>query len=1155
MADSKKRWRRLRLTLLVLVNCAAVGGGLWRFHYVNSPAYQWKCAVSAIRQQAWGTAEIFLKNLIAANLEDVDARLTLAEVYRKVAEKTQKTGIDPPQAVEQLIEVAKLRPNNTDIRVRLLHCYRETGQAEAAAQTASELAALGSTVPEVLTLTLETTLASENWDASAALIERLNSQTRGWSASNAAFAVRLHEGRGDTEQLGPILSLALREITRKSQLELNYYGEREVWTIGMLLGSAVRWAPNGDTATQRLKQSLDVLDHLALTPLGKANRSALVEMAAQWMATAKPASSAGREKRQAVCNQFLRLTEPVLEANSASPFAYEQLSLAAIDSTDPVKALSILRRGLEQHRQLPAERQRELLALHHQCAVRLLSDRRFAEAQANQDALLKNPETAAIGHLFATAVALEEGRFEDAGRHLNQAKEGGGDPIVLDTFRIRVHLALREWQAAVDLLYVIDQRWATLPEYQRRWMATMLGSREQCELLQAGCLLQLQEVQRAETVLQRLEAGSLQPQVRQMRVLRLLQAGQRSEAWEQLRIARRDAPDDGNLLLIQFGLLVDEKANDGATRLLTGHIRRVPNDLRIRLFLTQWLAQRGETALTLQQLAEIRQRFPDESAGWLLTADILLKEGRGVEVESLLLGMRDRPRVAHWVPLVQANRSLRQAGLTEAAEALQQANPELQRTAAFNITSAMTALARGESQQAFDLYSKSLHFSGARPQMREGFLRAFEDSLRTTKPETLGPQIEKLLEQFPNEPALLLAAAEMALRRGEFETARQRIDRLAEHDVAPGRPAYMRARLLTVMGKVDDALAQLSPMLEQVPDYPAARLLAAQLSHARGEHLAALAHLDALPKSTLDGLLPSFLRTSILMKLERPKDAEQVLIQLSRLNPTVPQTWLALSALQSSTAQTELAIKTLEDGLQRLPHQPDLQKSLLELLLRDKRIDQAASTARRFAGQTKDPAFSLGVARVFLNAEQPAAADEWLKLARQQSDKPSEDLLFLETEALSQQAASEKSDELFHQVRVNYGEILERNPQHIPAMNNLAWLLLRHFDEPTEALAVVEQLQVAIPIDRMTPAILDTVLEVYRRAGRQTEAQQIVIKSVLRFPNSGLLELQWAALLIEEAADDPEKQELVRSQLERARQHGLPPDRLKEVVSMLARLK
>lgn len=468
MADSKKRWRRLRLTLLVLVNCAAVGGGLWRFNYVNSPAYQWKRAMSAIRQEAWGTAEIFLKNLIAVNPEDVDARLTLAEVYRKVADKTQKTGIDPPLAVEQLIEVAKLRPSDTDVRVRLLNCYRALGQAEAAAQTASELAALGSSAPEVLTLTLETTLADENWDAAAALIDRLNSQTSGWSATNAAFAVRLHEGRGDTEKLGPILSLALREITRKSQLELNYYGEGEITTIGFLLYSVVRWAPTGDAATQRLKQSLDVLDHLALTPFGKAKRSALVEMAAQWMAAAKPASSAGREKRQAVCNQFLRIAEPVLEATAASPFAYEQLSLAAIDSTDPAQALSILRRGIEQHRQLPAERQRELLALHHQCAVRLLSDRRFAEAQANQEVLLKNPETAAIGHLLASAVALEEGRFEGAGRHLNQAQECGGDPIVLDTFRIRVHLALREWQAAVDLLYVIDQRWATLPEYQRR---------------------------------------------------------------------------------------------------------------------------------------------------------------------------------------------------------------------------------------------------------------------------------------------------------------------------------------------------------------------------------------------------------------------------------------------------------------------------------------------------------------------------------------------------------------------------------------------------------------------------------------------------------------------------------------------------------------
>jgi len=162
--------------------------------------------------------------------------------------------------------------------------------------------------------------------------------------------------------------------------------------------------------------------------------------------------------------------------------------------------------------------------------------------------------------------------------------------------------------------------------------------------------------------------------------------------------------------------------------------------------------------------------------------------------------------------------------------------------------------------------------------------------------------------------------------------------------------------------------------------------------------------------------------------------------------------------------------------------------------------------------------------------------------------------LFFEALALHQRAVQEKDLKQFNQVRALYGKLLELQPGHVPAMNNLAWLLLRQFDAPTEALGVVEQLRIAVSADRMTPDLLDTVIESYARSGRRAEAFDLAAKSVGKFPNSGILLLQYGAALLEEAGDDPGRRASARKYLERARAEGIPPNRQSDLTALLARL-
>ena len=368
-------------------------------------------------------------------------------------------------------------------------------------------------------------------------------------------------------------------------------------------------------------------------------------------------------------------------------------------------------------------------------------------------------------------------------------------------------------------------------------MNVILGGRSHIRLLQAQCLAQLGQNERAGTLLQQLESGPLRVQVLQARVLSALQRGQRREAWDLLRAARRDFPDDQRLIWIEFSLLVEAKAPDGATRLLAGHIRRFPEDLPSRVLMAQWLIHRGETLPALEQLAEIRRLVPSQPVGWLVAADVLLTSGRGAGLDELVKEMRNRPEVANLIPLIQARRSLRTAGLNEADEALRLASPELKRTAAFIVMSAVVSLANGRAEQAFDTFGQSLRFTGIRPQVQNGFLQAFDQSLQTANPEALNPQVEELRKQFPDEPAVLLASVEMAMRRSDFEMASQRVSRLTDVDTMPGRPEYMRARLQVARGQPAEALADLKTAIEKAPQNSAAQLFAAaQRARAQRSH-------------------------------------------------------------------------------------------------------------------------------------------------------------------------------------------------------------------------------------------------------------------------------------------------------------------------------
>ena len=1157
-----KLWRIVRRTLWSLLLVGTVGGGAGWWWYSHTPQYHWKRAVASLKSSDWSVAEIHLKNVIAVAPQDVEARVTLANVAVTLANQGQDKPLqaDPPAAIEQLIEVARLQPQNVVVRERLLVDYLRTERADAAAVIAGELAALGTTNGDALFLAANTALNASQWAEADKTIERFGEKVTRLAPMYLTLKVRLLEGQDDREGLDKLLGPALRQMAQTSDAGRRPPTANELRALGAVCSAAIRYAPR-DAAERRLLNSMTILERVAMADKDPAIRAGLVNIAASLFGVldavhTQPIAATKNnnpvETRRTTLQKLQRFAEPTLKAGQATPLVYEQLARAAGQLHDDVRALGLLQAGIEQHRLLPEERQREVLALQWQAAVRLVMQRQFSEASRLIPPLLKQAETMPIGHLLAGVVAMEEGRLETAQRHLAEIESRGG--LVVNALRLRVLFAARQWQPALGLLEQLDRDWDKLSASETKWLTETQGGRDQLELRQAVCWLALNKPEQARPFLQRLEVGPLREKARLLRVIDLTRGQQRKEAWDVLRQARRDAPADFSLLMAEFSLLVQDGAVDGATRLLTGHLQRQPRDLSARLLLARWLSQRGDVPAALRELAEARRLTPDAEAPCLLAADLLMSTGRGDELKKLLVAMQAQPALAKLVPLVQAHWNLRQAGLTEAADALQQATPELKRHAGFSMTSAAIAWGQQNAPQAFEHLAESLEFTGMRSVVRNEFLKAFAAALQTADPKTINARVEQLLTTYPEEPVVLLAAAEMATRRGDSDAALERIDRLEKFDAVPGRAAYTRARLLALLGRGDDSLAETNRVLAIAPQHTAARLLAAQLEFSHREYTRVLDHLKALPSPMAEGIDVVLLRAAALAKLDRTAEAKPLLEDLIKRQPQQPQPYLALASLCETSGQTTQGIETIKRGLVKLPQQPQLQEALLTLLVRSGNPNEAVESAQRFAGLSPKDADCLRLARVFLAVQNFETAGAWLQRTREAAtEKPSAELLFLEALLSQQQGTQQRQPELLAEARRKYDELLKQSPGYVPALNNLAWLLAVDLNQPAEAFAVAEQLRTEVATERLGADLLDTLAEVYHRSGHQREALDLVSESLTRFPNSAILRYQHAVALLA-TSDEAQPRELARQELALAKQWGVPPHRAAELDALMLRI-
>ncbi|MFT5327431.1 MAG: tetratricopeptide (TPR) repeat protein [Planctomycetaceae bacterium] len=1167
MSESNRSGRALVLTLLVLAIVGVLGS-----YYLTRPVDP----IVQLRQRIDQTilagnpqgAIVMLRQLSEIQPENYAVHKVIADTSRDIAQQTNPNAGDTPEGIRHLIEASRIRPDNVGVLRRLYDYFLITDQERNAGEAAMRLVKLGNTDTDMIAQAVRHAIVIKDKDFISTQADGVPGDSLQADILNLAVRIEQEGELAEDETFWEADRLVNRLLNTAS-IRLQALDKFYFRYVGIIFETTVRHAHSGAEADRRLLQAFSVISRLAISDAGRANRVEVVEMAARPISAAlRSRVREGRdlhtpsgertdvEARRKSLQQFVDLAEPIFKMGTASPFVYEQLSRVALELENDKLAIQMLQRGFQLHAKMAPRRQNELMSVHAQSALRLIGRGQFEPLRDDIAELRRNEHTAHLGELMNGLLAFQQGRFDDAHDSLAAIPKDSPHAVPASGLLVRVLLLQNRWEEALDLISAVDRLWPTLPEVTRHWLAEAAGSRDRLKLLKVCCMLRLGQVQPAIEVLSYLDKSSLRAKSRLIRLIELMRSGKSKRSWEVLREARKDDPHDFDLLLGEFGMLLRDGATDGAVRALATFVQQHPDQPHAGIAYVEWLISQEETAAALTAMRNVRATAPDKLLVWLLSADLLMTEQRTTEIGHLVAEMQQRESAVAHIPVVHAYSVFRNEGLDEAAAAMLESSFEAHHSNGYTTTAAMVSLAKGDGDFAYKQFASAFNLSTTAARDRERLLDKIGEAFADIDPAAISTHIDRVLVDFPAEPALLIAAVELALRKGAFETATSKLDKLQAVDAVPGRAGFMRARLLSASGLPNRALEELEEVFKIAPRHSRAHLMAARLEYANREYARALVELRQVPFPLSDGEEASLLLGQTLSHLNRDDEAVTNLTKRVQRDPQRVKPWLVLSQAYASQNRINEARAVLEQALQFHGKDRGLQDALLTIHLEQKNSETAATLAQTFAGTSPDLPTSMRLAKLFLENGEPEIAYKWISRAHMVPNAESNnDLVFLDALLLHERGMKNQRWEMLQAARRRYETLLQREPGHIAALNGLARLLMRDMRTAAEGVAVVEQIRTAMPLARLKPEVQATVSEAYRRAGRPTEALTVIKRSINQNPDAAVLRLEFAAALIESFPEDPVKARQAKQELERAAELRLPANRLSEFNELSARLE
>lgn len=662
----------------------------------------------------------------------------------------------------------------------------------------------------------------------------------------------------------------------------------------------------------------------------------------------------------------------------------------------------------------------------------------------------------------------------------------------------------------------------------------------------------------AESYLIRLKAGTPADRMARLATYNYwTRLGKRERAGATLKELEARFPNDLQVLesRVRFSLMPPEKAvavagpgnteaRDKADNQIREYIAKHPGERDPKLFWARWLLQTNRTDEAVAYL-EDKKNFEDQkdAAVARTLAQALIRGGKPEAASKLLDAFPSDPSID--IALIQAagNRADQEKQLKDALK-------RYENNALIRLYEASTKLNEGKYEEAIEGFLHATDFQQIKNAAQAGLLRALL-AYATEKPGVARDLVVRLLKEFPKEPILALGAAVAAFNlddignpNADWSTSRSMGAALAKWeqlaDPAASRPALalVKAQFWYSAGKPDFARQEaLRGMGREGTHLPSVNFVLGLALESRNAALVKQVkdwladNRKKNPKAIVLTLLDGRIR-----EFEGPADAVVDFYKTEiAAQPKETSLYDRFVSYLLREGQNIGALDWAKKWREALPESDPARLAIVQALAVQGDLGEAKKAADDFIKYRSD-ARKKQLSEVKPPPANSAAAKDWPK-RQQEMQEEADRTAQLEVAAMFFRAKQYATSEAYAQATLRtkddyvpgqlllgdiglankkypeaakfYQAILDKNPRHLVAANNLAYTLSENLNKPEEAMKVVEKYRKdatgdkPLSTDRLPAAMLDTLGVVYlklKQPAKFQEMKQIFESAVERYP-------------------------------------------------------
>ena len=334
------------------------------------------------------------------------------------------------------------------------------------------------------------------------------------------------------------------------------------------------------------------------------------------------------------------------------------------------------------------------------------------------------------------------------------------------------------------------------------------------------------------------------------------------------------------------------------------------------------------------------------------------------------------------------------------------------------------------------------------------------------------------LERHPGDAAALFAYSQLALRAGKLDAAEAAVDELLKSKPDWTQAIILRTRLLQTTNRQTQAIEYLGSMVAKYRQDTKLRVAYGRMLVDAEKLKEALEQFEAVLKAAPDNTDILFASGLVALRLDRLDDAKKYFLRLNRESVRVNETSYYLGLIEEERQNYERAMywySAVSRGENYLNAQ------IRNALLQARTGDVDGARAHLGAVQARDPRQRL---RLYLVEGEILRDIALYDDAKQVYNRALEEVP-ANTELLYARAMVAEKLGQIDSLERDLLAILEREPDHVDALNSLGFTLADRTNRYDEAFAYIKR---ALELRPDAAYIMDSMGWVYYRLGKMNKA-------------------------------------------------------------------